>query len=74
MKDNIKALRSLKPTRNTDSRRRLAADVARECIRAYRRGVSMEEIAKAAGRKRANLYSLLGSYALHNCTCVEEGK
>lgn len=67
-------LRALKPGRVSDTRRSLTHQEALELIRAYRRGVPLEDIGKAIGRGRANVYAVLGTWALRHAALPEDSE
>ena len=64
MSEKVKRLRALRPGRSGHSRRQLTPAEGWEVVMAYRRGVPMVEIAKAIGLNRANIYSMVGAWAL----------
>lgn len=72
--DPVKKLRALKPEPREQAKRSLGAEIAVEIIRAYRRGVSMERIAKAAGRGRGTLYAIVGTWALKHAHLPEDNE
>lgn len=67
----VEALRALKPAAGQDSRRALSVEEGLEALRAYRRGVPLEQIARALDKGRGSFYSLVGTWALRHCRCPE---
>ena len=69
----IQQLDALKPKPEERRKRYSDAEVL-GIIRTYQRGVPIMEIAKVLGANRANLYSVVGAWALRHCRCHAAGK
>ena len=69
-KNHVDELKKLKPQAGGQGRERmLSAEDGPEVIAAFRRGVSVDQIAATLGRGRGNIYAAVGTWALRHCTC-----
>ena len=70
-KRGIAALSKLPVSRSVQERS-LTLEEGLEVIRAYRRGVSVADIAKELGYSHTGFYTVLGTWALRNAALLED--